>query len=103
MRESMWSSRPSRALQKKVDGDSLDRKYFRSLPFNKRNIIRDNFNKTYTFVINHIDDMNSTLTGLREGLKSGYEPIFASPSKIILNTSTGDVYDHPYLSFAISR
>jgi hypothetical protein len=34
----------------KVPGDSLDPKEFWNLPYNKRQIIRDNFKKAYTFV-----------------------------------------------------
>lgn len=39
----------------KVQGESLDRKYFWSLPYNKRKVIRDNFKNALRFVTEYID------------------------------------------------
>ena len=39
----------------KVQGESLDSKYFWSLPYTKRKVIRDNFKKAYKFVTEYID------------------------------------------------
>ncbi|KAJ5996320.1 hypothetical protein N7522_007980 [Penicillium canescens] len=53
---------------------SLDRQYFWSLPYNKRQLIRERFKIAFS-----------------EVMKFGYEPILATSSKIILNKDTGDV------------
>ncbi|KAJ5193156.1 hypothetical protein N7449_004358 [Penicillium cf. viridicatum] len=58
----------------KVPGDPLDIDEFWSLPYNKREFIRDKFKKAYT-----------------EVLKFGYEPTRPSPSKIILDKTTGNI------------
>ncbi|CRL23310.1 unnamed protein product [Penicillium camemberti] len=58
----------------KVPGDPLDIDEFWSLPYDKREFIRDKFKKAYM-----------------EVLKLGYQPILASPSKIILDKTTGDI------------
>ncbi|KAJ5869193.1 hypothetical protein N7455_004134 [Penicillium solitum] len=58
----------------KVPGDPLDINEFWSLPFSRRQIIRDKFRKAYT-----------------EVLCFGYKPILSTPSKIILDKITGDI------------
>ncbi|KUM63788.1 hypothetical protein ACN42_g3295 [Penicillium freii] len=59
----------------KVPGEPLDINEFWSLPFSQRQIFRDKFKKAYT-----------------EVLRFGYMPIMSTPSKIILDKTTGDMY-----------
>lgn len=58
----------------KVRGDPLDINEFWSFPFSRRQIIRDKFKKAYM-----------------EVLRFGYTPTLSSPSKIILDKTTGDI------------
>ncbi|KAJ9488773.1 hypothetical protein VN97_g4529 [Penicillium thymicola] len=58
----------------KVPGDPLDIDEFWGLPLRQRQIIRNKFKEAY-----------------REVLRFGYKPAFSSPSKIILDKTTGDI------------
>jgi hypothetical protein len=70
---------------------SLDRQYFWSLPYKKRQFIREKFKIAFRSATTLLW-LYFELTVISEVMKFGYEPMLTTSSKIILNKDTGDVY-----------
>lgn len=75
----------------KVAGDSLDLIKFWLRPFGERGAIRDKFRRVFTYVYEaYCGDFQLTLN--RRFLQFGFMPLMATPSKIIYDESSGQMY-----------